>query len=302
MEQGLKEFIEETRRIIPSHFGRIITPLLSNVGNSEPNPLYYQENIFGFKKTLEERIVKTSKTSLILNNYVSSLTNLFQDIVLIFVHIHYYSVKDVDTSLHNYFNSLKQVELYSKDILNQQLVKNNDEVVYTINFMIAGLKEMVLYFNKFSRINLESTSLRDSLFNTIDCFDETLLKIKVGKVRRTNDLQRFISGEKVNNKEHFILALVREFGSYKGKKLANVFNILYSEKIILYPSREGKNFHSAIELVFENEKDYKNFKKHFPNKLENSVKDEFGEDNKRILQDEISLIKDWLSNYLTSQV
>jgi len=302
MEQGLKEFIEETRRIIPSHFGRIITPLLSNVGNSEPNPLYYQENIFGFKKTLEERIVKTSKTSLILNNYVSSLTNLFQDIVLIFVHIHYDSVKDVDTSLHNYFNSLKQVELYSKDILNQQLVKNNDEVVYTINFMIAGLKEMVLYFNKFSRINLESTSLRDSLFNTIDCFDETLLKIKVGKVRRTNDLQRFISGEKVNNKEHFILALVREFGSYKGKKLANVFNILYSEKIILYPSREGKNFHSAIELVFENEKDYKNFKKHFPNKLENSVKDEFGEDNKRILQDEISLIKDWLSNYLTSQV
>ena len=302
MEQGLKEFIEETRRIIPSHFGRIITPLLSNVGNSEPNPLYYQENIFGFKKTLEERIVKTSKTSLILNNYVSSLTNLFQDIVLIFVHIHYDSVKDVDTSLHNYFNSLKQVELYSKDILNQQLVKNNDEVVYTINFMIAGLKEMVLYFNKFSRINLESTSLRDSLFNTIDFFDETLLKIKVGKVRRTNDLQRFISGEKVNNKEHFILALVREFGSYKGKKLANVFNILYSEKIILYPSREGKNFHSAIELVFENEKDYKNFKKHFPNKLENSVKDEFGEDNKRILQDEISLIKDWLSNYLTSQV
>ena len=302
MEQGLKEFIEETRRIIPSHFGRIITPLLSNVDNSEPNPLYYQENIFGFKKTLEERIVKTSKTSLILNNYVSSLTNLFQDIVLIFVHIHYDSVKDVDTSLHNYFNSLKQVELYSKDILNQQLVKNNDEVVYTINFMIAGLKEMVLYFNKFSRINLESTSLRDSLFNTIDCFDETLLKIKVGKVRRTNDLQRFISGEKVNNKEHFILALVREFGSYKGKKLANVFNILYSEKIILYPSREGKNFHSAIELVFENEKDYKNFKKHFPNKLENSVKDEFGEDNKRILQDEISLIKDWLSNYLTSQV
>ncbi len=302
MEQGLKEFIEETRRIIPSHFGRIITPLLSNVGNSEPNPLYYQENIFGFKKTLEERIVKTSKTSLILNNYVSSLTNLFQDIVLIFVHIHYDSVKDVDTSLHNYFNSLKQVELYSKDILNQQLVINNDEVVYTINFMIAGLKEMVLYFNKFSRINLESTSLRDSLFNTIDCFDETLLKIKVGKVRRTNDLQRFISGEKVNNKEHFILALVREFGSCKGKKLANVFNILYSEKIILYPSREGKNFHSAIELVFENEKDYKNFKKHFPNKLENSVKDEFGEDNKRILQDEISLIKDWLSNYLTSQV
>ena len=302
MEQGLKEFIEETRRIIPSHFGRIITPLLSNVGNSEPNPLYYQENIFGFKKTLEERIVKTSKTSLILNNYVSSLTNLFQDIVLIFVHIHYDSVKDVDTSLCNYFNSLKQVELYSNDILNQQLVINNDEVVYTINFMIAGLKEMVLYFNKFSRINLESTSLRDSLFNTIDCFDETLLKIKVGKVRRTNDLQRFISGEKVNNKEHFILALVREFGSYKGKKLANVFNILYSEKIILYPSREGKNFHSAIELVFENEKDYKNFKKHFPNKLENSVKDEFGEDNKRILQDEISLIKDWLSNYLTSQV
>jgi len=302
MEQGLKEFIEETRPIIPSHFGRIITPLLSNVGNSEPNPLYYQENIFGFKKTLEERIVKTSKTSLILNNYVSSLTNLFQDIVLIFVHIHYDSVKDVDTSLHNYFNSLKQVELYSKDILNQQLVINNDEVVYTINFMIAGLKEMVLYFNKFSRINLESTSLRDSLFNTIDCFDETLLKIKVGKVRRTNDLQRFISGEKVNNKEHFILALVREFGSYKGKKLANVFNILYSEKIILYPSREGKNFHSAIELVFENEKDYKNFKKHFPNKLENSVKDEFGEENKRILQDEISLIKDWLSNYLTSQV
>lgn len=302
MEQGLKEFIEETRRIIPSHFGRIINPLLSNVGNSEPNPLYYQENIFGFKKTLEERIVKTSKTSLILNNYVSSLTNLFQDIVLIFVHIHYDSVKDVDTSLYNYFNSLKQVELYSNDILNQQLVINNDEVVYTINFMIAGLKEMVLYFNKFSRINLESTSLRDSLFNTIDCFDETLLKIKVGKVRRTNDLQRFISGEKVNNKEHFILALVREFGSYKGKKLANVFNILYSEKIILYPSREGKNFHSAIELVFENEKDYKNFKKHFPNKLENSVKDEFGEDNKRILQDEISLIKDWLSNYLTSQV
>ena len=99
MEQGLKEFIEETRRIIPSHFGRIITPLLSNVGNSEPNPLYYQENIFGFKKTLEERIVKTSKTSLILNNYVSSLTNLFQDIVLIFVHIHYDSVKDVDTSV-----------------------------------------------------------------------------------------------------------------------------------------------------------------------------------------------------------
>ena len=59
MEQGLKEFIEETRRIIPSHFGRIITPLLSNVDNPEPNPLYYQENIFGFKKTLEERIVKT---------------------------------------------------------------------------------------------------------------------------------------------------------------------------------------------------------------------------------------------------
>ena len=51
------------------------------------------------------------------------------------MHIHYDSVKDVDTSLHNYFNSLKQVELYSKDILNQQLVKNNDEVVYTINFM-----------------------------------------------------------------------------------------------------------------------------------------------------------------------
>ena len=49
MEQGLKEFIEETRRIIPSHFGRIITPLLSNVDNSEPNPLYYQENILIFK-------------------------------------------------------------------------------------------------------------------------------------------------------------------------------------------------------------------------------------------------------------
>ena len=302
MEQGLKEFIEETRRIIPSHFGRIITPLLSNVDNPEPNPLYYQENIFGFKKTLEERIVKTSITSLILNNYVSSLTNLFQDIVLIFVHIYNESVKDVDTSIKNYFNSLKEVELYNQDVLNQQLIIDNDELIEAIGFMITGLNEMVSYFNRFSKVDLKSTLLRDSLFNTIDCFDETLLKIKVGKVRRANDLQRFINGEKVNNKEQFILALVREFGSYKGKKLANVFNILYSEKIILYPSREGKNFHSAIELVFENEKDYKNFKKHFPNKLENSVKDEFGQDNKRILQDEISLIKDWLSNYLTSQV
>tara|TARA_Y100000385_G_scaffold162111_1_gene168142 strand:+ start:195 stop:1103 length:909 start_codon:yes stop_codon:yes gene_type:complete len=302
MEQGLKEFIEETKLKIPSDFGRIITPLLSNVDNPEPNPLYYQENIFGFKKTLEERIVKTSITSLILNNYVSSLTNLFQDIVLIFVHIYNESVKDVDTSIKNYFNSLKEVELYNQDVLNQQLIIDNDELIEAIGFMITGLNEMVSYFNRFSKVDLKSTLLRDSLFNTIDCFDETLLKIKVGKVRRANDLQRFINGEKVNNKEQFILALVREFGSYKGKKLANVFNILYSEKIILYPSREGKNFHSAIELVFENEKDYKNFKKHFPNKLENSVKDEFGQDNKRILQDEISLIKDWLSNYLTSQV
>ena len=56
MEQGLKEFIEETKLKIPSDFGRIITPLLSNVDNPEPNPLYYQENIFGFKKTLEQRL------------------------------------------------------------------------------------------------------------------------------------------------------------------------------------------------------------------------------------------------------
>jgi hypothetical protein len=55
MEQGLKEFIEETRRIIPSHYGRIITPLLSNVDNSEPNPLYYQE-ILKPSKSLQSSI------------------------------------------------------------------------------------------------------------------------------------------------------------------------------------------------------------------------------------------------------
>ncbi len=96
MAQGLKDFVEETKLKIPSDFGIIITPTINNGGKSEPNPSYYQKNIFGFKKTLEERIVKTSKTSSILNNYVLSLTNLFQDIVLIFVHIYNESVKDVD--------------------------------------------------------------------------------------------------------------------------------------------------------------------------------------------------------------
>ena len=42
--------------------------------------------------------------------------------------------------------------------------------------------------------------------------------------------------------------------------------------------------------------------KHFPNKLENQVKDEYGEDNKRILQDEINVIKDWLSSYMSNNI
>lgn len=302
MEQGLKEFIEETKLKIPSHFGRITAPTIKNGDNSEPNPLYYQKNVFGFKKTLEDRIDKTSNVSSILNNYVSSLTNLFQDIILIFVHIYNNNSRDVDTSLKNYFNSLNEVELYNKDILNQQLILDNDELVKAINFMSTGLKEMVLYFERFSEVNLENTSLKDSLSETIDSFDKSLLKIKVGEIRRTNDLKRFINGEKINDKEQFILALASEFGSYKGKKLANVFNILYSEEIIFLPSRQGRNFHSAIELVFEEEKDYKNFMKHFPNKLENQVKDEYGEDNKRILQDEINVIKDWLSSYMSNNI
>lgn len=302
MEQELKEFIEETKLKIPSHFGRITAPTIKNGDNSEPNPLYYQKNVFGFKKTLEDRIDKTSNVSSILNNYVSSLTNLFQDIVLIFVHIQNNNSRDVDTSLKNYFNSLNEVELYNRDILNQQLIVDNDELVRAINFMSTGLKEMVLYFERFSEVNLENTSLKDSLSETIDSFDKSLLKIKVGEIRRTNDLKRFINGEKINDKEQFILALVSEFGSYKGKKLANVFNILYSEEIIFLPSRQGRNFHSAVELVFEREKDYKNFMKHFPNKLENQVKDEYGEDNKRILKDEINVIKDWLSSYMSNNI
>ena len=82
MAQGLKDFIEETKLKIPSDFGIIITPTINNGGKSEPNPSYYQKNIFGLKKTLEERIVKTSKTSSILNNYVLSHTN-FQNILVL---------------------------------------------------------------------------------------------------------------------------------------------------------------------------------------------------------------------------
>lgn len=134
MEQELKEFIEETKLKIPSHFGKITAPTIKNGDNSEPNPLYYQKNVFGFKKTLEDRIDKTSNVSSILNNYLSSLTNLFQDIVLIFVHIQNNNSRDVDTSLKNYSNSLNEVELYNRDILNQQLIVDNDELVKAINY------------------------------------------------------------------------------------------------------------------------------------------------------------------------
>ena len=48
MEQELKEFIEETKLKIPSHFGKITAPTIKNGDNSEPNPLYYQKNVFGF--------------------------------------------------------------------------------------------------------------------------------------------------------------------------------------------------------------------------------------------------------------
>lgn len=286
MEQGLKEFIEETRRIIPSHFGRIITPLLSNVGNSEPNPLYYQENIFGFKKTLEERIVKTSKTSLILNNYVSSLTNLFQDIVLIFVHIHNDSVKDVDTSLYNYFNSLKELELYKHDVLNQQLIIDKDELIEAISFMITALNEMAIYFNRFSKVDLKSTPLNDSFSDTILYFEKSILNFRYPK----SDLKRFLNIKLIKDTEYVIKSLTDEFSDYKGKKLIYVFNILLKNQVILFGENDGYKFYKAISKEFNKLGSYSNFMKNFPMDLNKEVNSLFDDASKKRMSSDIELI------------
>ena len=294
MEQELKEFIEETKLNIPSHFGRITAPTIKNGDNSEPNPLYYQKNVFGFKKTLEDRIDKTSNVSSILNNYVSSLTNLFQDIVLIFVHIQNNNSRDVDTSLKNYFNSLNEVELYNRDILNQQLIVDNDELVRAINFMSTGLKEMVLYFERFSRIDLNRTLLKDSFSESLSYFENSLDELGNRNNQNFYDLKNFFNPDLVNNPELLVNYLLNEFSDFNGKKLINVFNILLEKKVILYGENDGLKIYNAISKQFNKIGSYSNFMKNFPKDLNETINLIFLDSDKERLRSDIKLINNKL--------
>ena len=113
LEKGKQEFISEIKKNIPTSFNSIISPVIEINDSEIDNSAYYLNNILGYEKGLRDKVIGLGHSKLILDGFVSALTNFFQDILLIFVHVHNNNDREYDALVNNFFNGLKEIEIYS---------------------------------------------------------------------------------------------------------------------------------------------------------------------------------------------
>ncbi len=100
LEKGKQNFIDEIKNNIPYSFNSLIEPIIKINDSEIDNSAYYLNNIFGYEKKLRHRVLEIGHSKLILDGFVSTVTNFFQDTLLIFVHVNNNNIGEYEVLSH----------------------------------------------------------------------------------------------------------------------------------------------------------------------------------------------------------